>query len=261
MKFLLKDESVAKLRKLPKWIWYIIFAVSFFLRDTYVLIEQSKLTAQNYLEYLGGESIINFGSTALIVFSCIFAPAIYTLFAEIIMNFCYNVLGRRFVMALNSDDFTFRTRLILILSNLIIGVISVVYYFMPSSIGIISSIIDFGIPTLLFGIFYEYFRVMYLPKRNHFRVFSYVAKIYLGIFLAMSLFSFMLYMLSVDVERTTLDTVAYSLDLGIKLIFVLLGYLYAKRLKIKSQEPEDNDIFIVKDEPKQDDTVFKDFNF
>jgi len=261
LKFLLKDERVAKFRKLSKWVWYIILAVSFFLRDTYILIEQGKITAQSYLEYLGGENLINFGSTALIVFSCIFAPAIYTLFAEIIMNFCYNILARRFVMAINAEDFTFRVRLTLILSNLLIGIISVVYYFVPSSIVIIASVIDFAIPALLFGLFYEDFRIKYIPKKNHYRVFSYVAKIYLGIFLVMSLFSFMYYMLSVNIERNNLDTIAYSLDLGIKLIFVLIGYLYAKRLHVKSQEPEDNDIFIIKDEPKQEENVYKDFHF
>ncbi len=261
MKFLLKDQTVAKFRKLNKWIWYLFLAASFFISDAYLLIEDSKITAQSYLDMLGGQNLIAISTTAMVITSCIFIPIIYTVFAEIIMNFCYNIVARRFLMALNADDFTFRARLVLILSNIIIGVISVTYFFAPKAIGIISSIIDFAVPTLLFACFYEDFRTRYLPKRNHYRVFAYVAKIYLGISVIFSFLSFINNIVNLNVEKSVLDTIAYSIDLGIKLIVAGLAYLYAKRLKIKSEEPEDNDIFIIKEEPKKNDTVFKDFNF
>lgn len=260
LKFLLKDEIIAKLRKIPKAVWYFILALSFFGRDSYTIIEEGRLTAKNYLAALG-ENMPNFNDRAFIIIACITIPLVYTLFAEIIMNIIYNILTRRFVMAINKEDFTFRVRITLIVSNIIIGIISIIYYFAPQSMLVISAVFNFAVPTLLFAWFYEDFRVRYVPKMHQYSLMNYVAKIYLGVVTAFSALSFIYYMFMIDIDKTTLDIVAYSLDLGIKLIFVLLAYLYGKRLYKQSKEPEDNNLFIVKEQPKADSNVFKDFNF
>ncbi len=260
MKFLLKDELVAAFRKVPKAIWYFILALSFFGRDSYSIIQEGKLTAKNYLDAFG-ENMLPLNDAAFIIIACITIPLVYTLFAEIIMNIVYNILARRFVMAINKEDFTFRVRITLIASNIIIGIIAITYYFVPQAIEIGSRVLAFVVPTLFFAWFYEDFRVRYVPKMHQYSLMNYVAKIYLGVVTIFSALSFIYYMFMIDVTKTTLTIVAYSLDLAIKLIFVALAYLYGKKLNKQSKEPEDNSLFIVKEQPKVDDNVFKDFNF
>lgn len=261
MKFLLKDENIAKFRKLPKSLWYLILAISFFARDSYSILEQGKATAQGYLESLGDANLLHLNSTFFIIMSCVFIPLFYSLFAELVMSFIYNTLSRRFVMAINREDFTFRTRITLILCNIVLAVIGISHYFAPNEISIISAVFNFAIPTLIFALFYEDFRKRYMPKKYHYSLMNYVAKIYLGVLVTFSAFSFIYYMLLTDMPKTTVDIIAYSVDLFIKMLFVGLASLYGKKLKAHSEKPEDNDLFIHKEEPKVDDNVFKDFNF
>lgn len=251
---------MAKFRKLPKAVWYFILALTFFVRDSYSIMQDGKITAQNYIETLG-EDFLKLNSNAFVIIACIFIPLFYTFFAEVIMTFVYNTLSRRFVMAINKEDFTFRTRITLIVANIILGVIGISYYFVPQAIGVISAVFNFAVPSLLFAWFYEDFRVRYLPKKFHYRVMSYIAKIYLGVVTTFSVISFIYFMFMIDVDKTVLDIIAYSIDVVIKLLFVLLAYMYGKLLIKQSEKPEDNNLFIRKEEPKVDNTVFKDFNF
>lgn len=261
MKFLLKDENIAKFRKLHKALWYLILALSFFIRDSYIILQDSKFSAQEYMKVLNAENMFSFNQTAVVVMLCIFMPLLYTLMAEIIMTFCYNVIARRFIMAINKEDFTFRTRLILIMGNIIIGVFASIYYFVPQSISIVSAIINFAVPVLLFVWFYEAFRVKYIPRVNHYNLMNFIAKIYLGVVVTFSAISFIYLMFMTDLPKTNLDIIAYSIDLFVKLLFVLLAYLYGKKLKKQSLAPEDNALFIAKEKPSVHNNVFKDFNF
>lgn len=261
MKTLFKDEVVAKFRKMPSFLWYFILAASYFFKNAYVTLGDAKIMTESYAEQFAELGVTGFNGTAFTVVVAILVPVIYTVIFELFARIIYGLLVRRFALAVNQNDFCFRLRLVIIVANIILGAVGIFYFFFPEVIDILSAIFGYAVPTLLIAWFYEDFRVRYVPKRNHASLFLFAARIYVGIYLALSVFDLVYYLALFDRSLTVLETVSVCLDTVIVASSALLAYLNHRRLQKISREPEDNDLFIKKEEKPKDDSIFKDFGF
>lgn len=261
MKTLYKDEVIAKLRKLPTFVWYIIFAASYFFREAWSLTANAKATTEAYLAQFAELGITGINGTGITVMVSIFSVIIAVVIYEIIFWLAHSILSRRFVLAINRNDFSFRLRLLMIISNIILGLVGITYFFTDKATAILTAIFDYSVPTLLLGWFYEDFRVRYVPKRNHAKLFAFVSKIYIGIYFVFSAF-YLIFNLTFYTNLTVIEIVSLCVDTVIVVVTAVMAYFNYRRLVKIADGPEDNDLFISKEEDnKKDDNIFKDFGF
>lgn len=261
MKTLFKDEIISKFRKLPNFMWYAFLAISYFFKNAYVIIADAKSMTGSYMEAFAEMGITGFNGTAFAVIVGIFVPIFFTLIFELFIRIIYGIIARRFALAVNQSDFCFRVRLVIIVANCIIGIVNILLFFLPQLVDLMNAIFSYAVPTLLLAWFYEDFRARYVPKRNHATLFSYVAKFYVGIYLIFSAFDLLYYFLFFNGQVSVIATVSLCVDTVIIIATAVLAYLNYKRLIKIALEPEDNNLFIKKEEKPKDDSIFKDFGF
>lgn len=260
MKTLYKDEVIAKLRKLPTFVWYVIYAATFFFMDASSLISDGQTITESYkaaFEEIGMTGV-NFQAMSIVII--IMACIVYTVIFEIIVWVAHSILQRRFPLTINKNDFAFRLRLLFIISHLILGCIGIVGFFNAQVYGLLNAIFAFSVPALLLIWFYEDFRVRYVPKRNQHTLFRFVATFFIGIYLALSAISLIYNLVIYGAELSKLQTAALCVDTVVIALVGVFAYFYYRILTNISKEPEDNEMFIKKEETKNDD-IFKDLGF
>ena len=261
MKTLFKDEIIAKLRKLPTFVWYLFYAVSFFFRDAAALLGEGKTITESYraaFEEIGMTGV-NFQAMSIVII--IFAAIIATAIFELILWLAHSIIQRRFPIVINRNDFRYRVRLVFIISNIILGIIGIPNFFTDKTVGILGAIFNFAVPAMLLIWFYEDFRVRYVPKARQHSLFRFVAMIYIGIYLALSVINLIRGLVMFSATMSALDTVALCLDTVVIAAVAVVAYFDYRRLSKIALEPEDNDLFIKKEEKPNDDNIFKDLGF
>ncbi|MBR1746927.1 MAG: hypothetical protein IJ735_01805 [Clostridia bacterium] len=163
-------------------------------------------------------------------------------------------------MSVNKADFCFRVRLVIILSDLILGLVGIVYFFYPVVQGIVSSVLEIAVPALLLGWFYEDLRERFVPAQNQAKVFGFVSRFYLGIYLALGVLNLIYEMGLYFAELTVLEIVELALDPAVVLILGVVAYLNYRRLKNISEHSLGGIDNNEQQKPK-DETIFKDFGF
>ncbi len=260
MKTLFKDEVIAKLRKLPTFVWYILYAASFFFMDASTLISDGRTITDSYKAGFEEIGMTGVNFDAMAVFIVIFAVIIYTVIFELIVWIAHSVLQRRFPLTLNKSDFAFRLRLLFIISHLILGCVGIVGFFSVPVWELLNAIFAFAVPALLLMWFYEDFRTRYVPKRNQHTLFKFVAMIYIGIYLALSAIYLVYNLVLYSGDLTALEIASLCVDTLVISIVAVVAYFDYRRLSKIAREPEDNDLFIKKEENNNDD-IFKDLGF
>lgn len=260
MKVIFGDKVIATLRKIPVAVWFLFLAVVCFFKDCSQFITASgevvKVFNQAFIEQ-GSEISVN--ATAVTVFACLFGGVFEAAIAELFMFVAYSVLARRFYCAINQKDFVFRLRIVVIASYFVLGIFNISGFFWEAGYSLIVACTGYIIPALAFGFYYEDFRKRFVPKRNHARCFGFAATIYIGIYFVLKLGTAVRYTVLTGVAITALDMAAIWVDFGLVVVSAVLAYLYYRRLDKIAKEPEDNDLFISKED--DDDKIFKDLGF
>jgi hypothetical protein len=270
MKTLFSDKVMAKLNKLPKQVWILLFACTIFFSKWSEIFADSGSVAQELID-MYAESGVSMNLSGTVVVLIIGVTLLYTLIYELFGKWICRTLITRFSLKLNVDDFMLRLRIVLGLSFILIGLVSITSLISDDIAYLASSIFNFAIITFLLGWFYSDFRKRFVPSYNQAKLYNYVAKIYFGIAIIFSGYNFILYMFMYDVDLTTIETIALAVDLVIKIALAGLAYFYSTKLKACESGEEikftfrkdDMDPFKVHDgnvEEKKDDTVFKDFD-
>lgn len=258
MKFLFRDNVVAKLKKLPDFGWMCLLYVTFFFRDAYSLVGNLSAEADSLAAQVAEMGMV-VNTKAVMVVSSLIYPLIVTVIFELLIMAVYSLLARRFyIVSINRKDFAFRIRIVIILANLILGLIGIFYFFFAETRAILPAIFEYSVQTALLVWFYEQFRRSMLPKRIHAVFFMYIARIYVGIYLLIGAFQLITGLVSVPTPQG-LELASLILWFLIPALSAVLGVIYYKRLVKISLETEDNDIFIRKDEDNND--IFKDLGF
>jgi hypothetical protein len=282
MKYLFSDGIVAKLRKIPAGVWVIFVILSFFFADAYGLLlsgEYYAATAKaSYAQY-----DVSVNETTLGIFFALAEAALYALFFEIICNISYNLAVGRFRVALNRADFRFRLRYLLVIANTIIGILSIGYFFTQSINGVYTgkitlfgdvinmiaaenpyyeiqnAVMPFFVMSVAIGLFYEDFRVRFVPKRNQEKIFAYFAKFYIGIYLALLVLDVVYnFLLLTNVQHDTVEVISYCVNLAVKVGIAVWAYVNDRRLAKISNEPDDE---IKTDDDHHDKNIYSDFGF
>lgn len=289
MKTLFSDTVVSKLRKIPTFGWVFFVFVSFFFAFCYEYLLIGEYTTSTmfsmYDEVLGEanllESISPVSIASIGVIASLFEAAMATVIFELILILAYNVCVGRFRAQINRPDFKFRIRYAIIIANTIIGILSIGYFFTQKINGeyvgaltlfgdvvnyvqadnpyytIQSSFLPFAVYTLVFGFFYEDFRKRYVLQRNQAKLFNFVAIIFVGISLVVSIVSFFVYF--GESTSSTINIVASCLEIGTKLLLGVGALLNSRRLKKISDTPVVNVYDTTNDHVQKN--IFDDFGF
>ncbi|MDY4655175.1 MAG: hypothetical protein SO386_03005 [Eubacteriales bacterium] len=260
MKVIFSDKVIATLRKIPTAVWFLLLAVVCFFKDCSQLITASSEIIAAFDKAIAEQGLqVTVNATALTVFSCIFQSLFVAALAELLMFVAYTVLARRFYCAINKKDFVFRLRIVIILSYFILGIFNISGFFWQAGYSLIVACTGYIIPALAIGFYYEDFRKRFVPKRNHAKCFGFAATIYVGIYFVLKLGTAVRYTVASGLNITALDMAAIWVDFGLVVVSAILAYLDYRRLDKIAKEPEDNDLFIPKE--NNDDKIFKDLGF
>lgn len=284
MKKLFSDSVVAKLRTVPAFGWVFFVFVSFFFSRAYEYLIMGEYVATMYAD---AYSELGFQiNTAFIgIFASLFSAALSTLVFEVIVYFVYGLVVGRYRSNINKKDFAFRVRYFICIVNLLIGVLSIGYFFTQSINGVAtphirfygeivnyrdaenpyyliqSSTLPFLLTAILSLFFFEDFRKRFVPTRNQAALFVNFSLIFVGV--SILLFGVELiqtFLLFKDSDVTTVGVISYSLEGGSYLLVLIAYFLYYRRLKKISNDPDDP-ITIVPDDSSHHGNIYDDFGF
>ena len=259
MKVLFQDSVVSKLKKIPTFVWFLLLVAAEFAASAYVTLNNADYMANEYAQVLA-DSGVTFSATVFTVVFCVFTPLIQAALCELLMRVAYAVV-RRFAIGADKIDFCFRIRLVVILADLILGLIGILYFFFPVVTDVMTAVFECSVLGLLLAWFYEDFRARFVPRKLHARAFSFVSKIYLGIYLAIGVLNLLYSLVFYLDQLTALDLTAIIVSPSVVLLLGGLAFLNYVRLKKISSEPDDELHIDDNEEKPKDDTIFKDFGF
>ena len=260
MKVIFSDKVIATLRKIPTAVWFLLLAVVCFFKDCSQFITASSEVVKAFNQaFIEQGSEISVNTTAVTVFACLFGGLFEAAIAELFMFVAYSVLARRFCCAINQKDFVFRLRIVVTICYFILGIFNISGFFWDAGYSLIVACTGYIIPALAFGFYYEDFRKRFVPKRNHAKCFGFASTIYVGIYFVLKLGTAVRYTVVSGLEITALDMAAIWVDFGLVAVSAVLAYLDYRRLDKIAKEPEDNDLFISRED--DDDKIFKDLGF
>lgn len=284
MKKLFSDSVVSKLRVLPSFVWVIFVIISFFFARAYEFL----LTGEYYaavMEEAYKELGYNINPvTAGVMFSIVEA-IFYTVIFEILLAIVFNLVVGRFRCQINRSDFKFRLRYFIVIVNLIIGIISIGYFFTQYENGVInpnislfsgkinilnaenpyysiqSAVLPFAVSAIFAIFFFEDFRNRYVPPRNQPTLFIRFAMIFVGINVILFVYRIFQNFLFINnpSPATVTEIVAYSLEAFSYVAASVIYYFYYRKLK----KELDNIHFDIpsSDDKNKNENIFDDFGF
>lgn len=284
MKKLFSDSVVSKLRVLPSFVWVIFVIISFFFARAYEFL----LTGEYYaavMEEAYKELGYNINPvTAGVMFSIVEA-IFYTIIFEILLAIVFNLVVGRFRCQINRSDFKFRLRYFIVIVNLIIGILSIGYFFTQYENGVISpnislfsgkiniltaenpyysiqsAVLPFAVSAVLAIFFFEDFRNRYVPPRNQPTLFIRFAMIFVGINVILFVYRIFQNFLFINnpSPATVTEIVAYSLEAFSYVAASVIYYFYYRKLK----KELDNIHFDIpsSDDKNKNENIFDDFGF
>lgn len=283
MKKLYSDTVISKLRAVPAVLWVIFLLVSFFFANAYEFLLSAEYYAHSFAE-IYKEMGLTVNTITVGILASVFEAAIYLAIFEILIAITYNLAAGRYRCQINRQDFKFRLRYFMIIVNLIIGVLSVGYFFTQRENGVInphivlfgdkinilnatnpyytiqSSVLPFAVAAIMALVFFDDFRTRYVPKRNQTALFSRFAMIFIGINVLLfvwSLFSNFL-LIKTTKPTTVAEIIAYSLQAASYVAAAVGYYFYYRKIK---KEP-DIEFSINNDNDKGgSDKIYDDFGF
>jgi hypothetical protein len=254
-----------KYKKIPNFVWILIFVVTIFLANAVESFEQTGALATEVIKAYeaAGMSVKQSGVVTTLV---ILSTLLYALLFELLARWLTGELVRRFSLKVDSRELVFMVRLVLSVANLIFALVSLLYFVNYDAQIIVKSSLTIPVISGLFIWFYATVRERIVPSHLQARFFSFVAKVYFGINIVLSAFYFISNMFIYDIALTPIDIATLSIELGVSLIMAAVAYLYAIRLKkvetIIEIKKVDNDPFKFEiiEEEKKEEKVFKDFD-
>ena len=279
MKNLLSDELVAKYRSVPDLVWYLFAALSVFFAKAYDIILSAGVNVKTVNDSLAGIDVpMSINPVVFIVLTCVFSAVFSTLVFEIINHIASGVLLVRFGAKTNRSDLKFRLRLCYVYSNLLTGLIGIAYFFTQVNNGnytgvftpyeyltndvqtIIECFLPYSSVTFFVFLFFEDTRARFIPKRKQLSAFTFIAGLYFGISVAVTLIA---NLVIIRDARPLLYVVTDWVDLGVKVLWALGAFLYYRNLKKKLSNNDDDDrpgvTVIIEDAPKKN--IYDDFGF
>lgn len=290
MKKLYGDNLISKIRSCPAPIMVLLLIISYFFANAYYMIiigeEVSYQAIQAYSEV--GLNY-NLNPLGIGIIYTIIAPCIYTIIIEILRSITYSIITARGFAQINKSDYSFRFRYTFIIANIIIGILSIGYFFTQKYNGVYTGTIAFysGIANNLNeSITNPYYAIQthclpfivrsimilcfsddlmrrFIPHSLHKKVFALFMEIYLSI----SGIYLIIQTMNAFVLHTTTDVyviAAFCVDWAAKIIITGIYLLYYFKVLNKKVEVVSNEINITfneNEEQKKDDNIYDDFNF
>lgn len=245
------EKTMTTLKKVPIFVWYIIFGIASLFSAIYGLKEIGVDYIEVFSEKLPDVSAEKF---LLILYPMMFV--LYIVIFEIIAHLVYNLMYRRFLLTITQSDFVLKMRLMIIMSNLCIGIISLVFFLLPQIAMVTSAIVNPFFLILFLGFFLYEICSKSVPNNNGALAYTYVARLYLGIMITLSIFNV--------VMLFTIEGVVFMEYLASTIKVILLvamsgfAYLQYNKLKNLPKDPPQSGGSVIEE---VDNTVFKDFGF
>jgi len=260
LKKLFDDGLIERLKKLPEAVTYLLLAASFFFKNMYSVLHVTRsteetfkdmLSAGSFSEMLAGQEIspamMRFTAVLSVIIVCVFSVLIFELIARLV----YSALVRRAYLACDKKNFCIRVRLAYFYANVVLGLFGLVSFGSEAAGYVIGAVLGFAVPTIFLAVLYEDLRKKVIQRQNHFKVFDFVAKMYLAIYLVLAVMDTVQFLFAGYSTATSSVRAAYFVDLAIRALFFVPYYYYGNKLKVEAGKPEDNPAFIVTEEEKK----------
>ena len=287
MKKLFGDNLVSKLRGIPTFVWVFFVYVSFFFANAYEFLlngEYAALyTASAYAEL--GYSI---NTMTIGIVSSLLQPIVSVLLFEIILGITYNSIAGRYRARINRADYKFRARYLVILINLIVGILSIGYFFTQYVDGVLtpnislfsgfnnaqnaenpyftiqSNLLPFAVTAAFCVLFFDDFRKRFVPKQNQAALFSTFSMLFVGIYTLV--FAFDLLSTFLFYEKVTLQAyqiAAYATKGGLLVLTGIAYFFYYRKLKKEKDDDSSIEFFPPEDHPSDSgsEKIYDDFDF
>lgn len=265
---LLSDGFVSKLKKIPTPVWMLFFAVSSIFADLYVSIEMGseslKILEEQFASLVESGVAQNLNASRYLWLLYPIMAAINLVVFELFAWVGYMLFSRRAYTTLVQKEFIFRVRFLFTFTNIVLGLINLIYFAAPAAIPVMGNIIDPVLKGVVLIFMMQYMCNNYVGFTLRKKSFLYMARIYIGIYLAVSVLNFIMSFAEISLY-SPLELVGAGLYVLSYLILALIAYLAYKKLSDASDDTPssggDDNIFNIEIYPeKQDDTIFKDFD-
>lgn len=267
MKKLFSNTTIDKLQKIPSSLWVVILAVSIFVANTIDFLAESEGIVAEFIK-IYSEAGVNINPQAFKVLLVIGMVLIATLLFEIVAKWICRAIIRRFSLKTTPVEFVFRIRIVVSILNVVMGIISLIYFLNKEAFLIVKAALEIPITSILFLWFYSAIREQIVPSRVQSTFFTFVARIYFGIHLIVYGFNFISYMFIYEIALSSTEIAQISLQFGMAIVMSIVAYIYAVKLKksekivVVNNKVDDNpySFTILEPEEKKDDKIFKDFD-
>lgn len=290
MKKLFGDSVVSKLRTVPAFCWVFFVFATFFFAHAYEYLVLGEYSASLYAK-LAEQYSFTVNTAFFGIFTSLLSAGMQTLIFEVVVFIVYGLVAGRYRCNINKKDFAFRIRYFMVLVNLLIGILSIGFFFTQRINGVAAphmtffgeivnyidaenpyyliqnSFLPFLLTATLAVFFFEDFRKRFVPLKNQTPLFINFALIYVGV--SIILFAIDLIRTFVafrgEAELTLMGKIAYGVEGGSYLLVVVgyvLYYLHLKKItKNDDTHDDDNITFVVDNATPDDGNIYDDFGF
>ncbi len=252
---LYSKEIIKKLKKVPIFIWYIIFGLSATLASIYSLVISNPETIQ-ILSDMFAEQITNINVKYILYLSYPITIIIEIIIFEVIAYLVYSIIAKRFFIELSQQDFIFRLRITMIIINTIIGLVSLIYFVLPITANrIITAVLNTSVQNFLLAMFLYAVCKGFIRSGITHKAYLYMARLYLIIVISFTVVNLISIFAQDVIDKV--EYVSFIIRLVINVATIVLAHYHYNKLKKippKKTEPTEK-------QSKDDDVVFRDFKF
>lgn len=246
---LYSNETISKLKKMPIIVWYLLFGVASFFSSIYSVTSMGQEFITAFSEMFSG---VNARRLLIVYYPLTFILDV--IIFEVIAYLVYSLIAKRFFLQLSQDDFVFRLRLTMIIINVIIGLVSLIFFIVPEAQLLTNAIVTPFAQAFFLAFFFFEICKNFVPLSFAHKVYLYIARIYLVVFIAINAIN-LITLFTLEGVKAMEYLAAGARLLVYSLMFFLVYYHYNKLKSIPPKEPPKDE------QEKPDETVFKDFGF
>ncbi|MFI3229520.1 MAG: hypothetical protein R3Y23_05085 [Bacillota bacterium] len=213
-------EIFRKISRTPAWLMMLFVAISYFFANAYVILWDAEIMVEELAEVMGYSS----NNWVVLAMIYIFDPLISLAIFEFFFSLFYRALFAGGSVNSNKNFFMQTARTLYIISNLIIGLYSISYFWAPEFYVYGTSILDYIIEVgvVIFGfIVFSWSIINPVRLKDAFnKIFMYYF-LWMGIFCALTFFNIL-----VDTEYYGSEyVIAYSIRLGLIILSGAFVYM------------------------------------
>lgn len=255
MNKIFSDKSVVAMKKIPRPVWWLIYAVSAVLADFYTYFTMPSVLNELFSDL--AEAGISLSRFLWLAYPLSAAFSVFMF--ELIAYIAYVIFVRCSMTKLGRDDFVLRLRVIFIALNVILAVINSTYFYASITVTLyLVSIIPVLAQGILLVFFLLYLCNKYVTKNLRKKAYVYMSRLYLIIYGVIAMLEFISFAVDADAEMHSIISSACT----VVCLLIVTGIDFLMYKKISDRDDGGEDLFkvvFVDPTPKKEEDIFDGF--